>query len=121
MNKKEFAKTVLSLKCPQCKEHSIAKGITEIYKECPNCHYVLKQVAEGWAGPALFGYTVSVIMVLLGLGIGFALYGFQYIEYFAIAGVLAAVVINIFIYRYSHSLWVNLMYVTKFTNEKDEA
>ena len=114
----ELAKKIIqntwALRCPQCKKGRIFKKFT-IHEYCPHCKMRLRDHAEGWAGPALINYTITVIIVISLVFGGLLIFGLDQIQTIAIMAVLVGVVCNLIIYRYAHSAWISVIYFSQMS------
>lgn len=105
--------SMMSLKCPQCREGDLFKkpglytvaGMGDMYDRCPKCNLKYEQEPGFWWGSMYlnYGYSVAIILpvfVILKVFVGMGFYASL-----ALSGVALALFIPV-IFRIGRSTWL---------------
>ena len=65
---------------------------------------------EGWAGPALFNYSIAAVLVVLFIAVGFFLDGVDRLQIWGISALVLGIILNLLLYPFVNSFWLYIVY-----------
>lgn len=106
---RDIVRRGLRCECPNCGQAKLFKSLLRIHRQCPKCGMTLERGDGFYLGPLCINYGIVVFVYLapiLLLGVS----GRIPMKVAIFVGLIGALLLPIFLYRYCWSLWLMIYY-----------
>lgn len=107
----------LRQRCPVCGKGKIFSGFFKTYERCPACHFIYEREPGYYSGAVAINLIVSELLIAV-IAIPLAASQTIPLVYLIILGVTLPVLLPIFFYRPTKSLWMALDHLLHPINEE---
>lgn len=98
------------LVCPACRKGRIYRSFTKMNDTCAHCGAVFEPDEGDFVGAMVVAYSITAVLVAIGVGITTALLNLTFVQHVVIWSVFATVFI-LLTYRNQKGIWIGILHI----------